>query len=89
MNHLLWAKIKVIKSADLIPANNFIFEDDAVNELTRIAKENILMLLIRQSQYFAPLVSNDLTIDKAMTDRFKDELIGSVSETRGMVRKAI
>jgi membrane-associated HD superfamily phosphohydrolase len=82
-----FGQARIIKGVDLIPANNFIFEDDAVNELARIAKEKHIDAPDMAISLLAPLVSNDLTIDKVMTDRFKDELLRSVSETRGMVKK--
>ena len=71
----------------MIPATEFCFENDAIEALKHIASglkmENADMAI----STLAPLVVNNLTVDKVMTERYKNQLIESVSETRGVVRK--
>ncbi|MBS1764670.1 MAG: HDIG domain-containing protein [Bacteroidetes bacterium] len=82
-----YGQAKIVDGVDLLPLNQFCYENDAIEVLRHIASELKIENPDLAISTLAPLVVNNLTVDKVMTERYKNQLMESVSETRGVVRK--
>jgi putative nucleotidyltransferase with HDIG domain len=87
VRNIEFGQARILEGIEMIPAGNFIFENDAIEALKKIASEKHIDHANQAISILAPLIINDLSVNKNLTDRFKDQLLESVSETRGMVRK--
>jgi putative nucleotidyltransferase with HDIG domain len=86
LRSMSFGQTKVIQGIELYPASDFIYENDAPQEIRKKAISLKLQHADALIALLAPLIVNDLTIDKQLTDQYKDQLLESVSETRGMVK---
>lgn len=82
-----YGQAKIVTGNTLQTAGNYIYENDAAERLRSIASQKNLPMANEAIEILEPLVVNDLSIDKALTDKYKDQLLESLSGTRGMVAK--
>ena len=87
VRNIEFGQARILEGIEMIPAGNFIYENDAIESLKKIASEKHIDHANQAIAILAPLIINDLSVNKNLTDRFKDQLLESVSETRGMVKK--
>lgn len=87
LRSISYGQAKIVNGNELRSAGNFIYENDVPSQLAGIAGHRNLPMAQEAIAILDPLVINDLSIDKPLTDKYKDQLLESLSETRGMVAK--
>jgi len=87
LRSISYGQAKIVNGNELRSVGNFICENDVPSQLPSIASRRGLPLAQEAIAILNPLVINDLSIDKSLTDKYKDQLLESLSETRGMVAK--
>ena len=87
LRSISYGQAKIVSGNELRNAGSFLFENDVPSHLSAIASRRSLPGSEEAIAILVPLVTNDLNIDKSLTDKYKDQLLESLSETRGMVAK--
>ncbi len=87
LRSITYGQAKITTGNEMTDAGNFIFKADVMTFLDRQCQQLNRELCKSAVAVIESVITSDISLNKGLTDKYKDQLINSISETRGMVSK--